>query len=149
MQSENLPVIKNAQGLVDALIDNGNVIDHFPPEHIFSEGLYTRVLNIPAQHFCVGKVHRHKTLNILLEGELICYVSENQPPKLLKAPMIFESEAGTRKIGIAITDVKFANVHVTTETDLFKLEEEFTIPESELLLDSSLDNFRLQLLEDN
>lgn len=143
MNEQNLPVLNDAKGLYHEL-EKINVIDQYEPEHIFTEGLYTRVLTIPAHHFCIGKVHRFKTLNILLQGEIIIYVAENQPPKIFKAPAIFESLEQTRKIGYALSEVKFANVHITNETDLEIIENNFVIPESELL-DSDIDNFRLQI----
>ena len=106
-------------------------------DHCFTEGLYTRTLNIPAGNLIIGKRHKHKTLNILMQGEIAIYLDDGQKAKIMKAPHVFESEAGVSKIGYAITDSVWANVHITEETDLEKIEEEFIIPEQEYQLEET------------
>ncbi len=124
------PEIFNTDKLIKNLKDSPeNIVNKLPLDHIFSEGLYTRVLTVPAGVFVVGKVHKHKTLNILLKGEVLLYLGDNEQPKRVKAPQIFESDAGVRKAVLAIKETMFANVHVTSETDLDKIESEFIEPD--------------------
>jgi hypothetical protein len=127
-----LPEITDSGALFDLLAEQGD--EEGPPvEHIFSENLYTRVMTIPKGYVLFGKVHRFKTLNIVLTGKIMVYTRENEQPKVIEAPAIFESEAMTRKFGIALEKTKFANVHVTDLKDVDQIEEKFIVPESELL----------------
>ena len=97
--------------------------------HHFTEGLYTRVMRAAEGTIIVGKRHRNKTLNILMQGEMSIYLDDDKKATIMKAPHIFESEAGVSKTIYAVTDIVMANVHVTNETDLDRLEDEFIIPE--------------------
>src|SRR6185312_6278354 len=95
--------------------------------HHFADGVYGRELRIPAGVALIGKMHKHSTLNILASGQLA--VTTPDGPKLLDAPAIFVSPAGCKKLGVAITDCVFLNVHASHETDLEKLEAELIEPE--------------------
>ena len=100
-------------------------------EHSFSPGIYVRQLFIPAGALIIGKRHRYETCNMLLKGELSLYMGPNRPAKKISAPCVFNSKPLVKKMGYAHTDVIFANVHPTNETDLEKIEEEFIITEEE------------------
>lgn len=130
---DSYPELADASALQRILLTEGRSPDELPLQHHFSESKYTRVVKIPKGYWVVGKVHREKTLNILMQGELLYYSGFKKQPQRLKAPAVFESEAGQRKIVVALSNVVFANVHVTDETDLVKLEKRFIIPEHELL----------------
>jgi hypothetical protein len=108
-----------------ASADAVDLTDH--TSHHFAHGVYGRELRIPAGVAVMGKVHRHSTLNVLASGELA--VTTPDGPQVLKAPAIFVSPAGTRKLGFAITDCVFLNVHASQETDLDKLESELIVPD--------------------
>jgi hypothetical protein len=100
--------------------------------HHFADGVYGRELRIPAGVALVGKMHRHSTLNVLAAGLLA--VTTPDGPKVLTAPAIFVSPAGSKKLGYAITDCVFLNVHASKETDLDRLEAELIEPEQPTLL---------------
>ena len=102
-----------------------------PLEHKFAEGVYLRELHIPKDTVLIGKRHRLETMNILLEGEISIYMGEDLPVKNLKAPCIFNSKPGVKKLGYTKEGCIFANIHPTKETDLGKIEEQFIIPEEE------------------
>jgi hypothetical protein len=108
-----------------ASADAVDLTDH--TSHHFAHGVYARELRIPAGVAVMGKVHRHSTLNVLAFGELA--VTTPDGPQVLKAPAIFVSPAGARKLGFAITDCVFLNVHASQETDLDKLEAELIVPD--------------------
>lgn len=95
--------------------------------HHFAHGVYGRELRIPAGVALVGKMHRHSTLNVLAAGQLA--VTTPDGPRVLTAPAIFVSPAGCKKLGVALTDCVFLNVHASHETDLEKLEAELIEPE--------------------
>ena len=100
-----------------------------PLTHHFADGVYVREVFLPKDIIVVGKRHRHETFNILLKGELSLYMGKGVPAIRVKAPMVFVSKPGARKIAYIHEDVVFMNVHPTNERDLDKIEEQFIIPE--------------------
>lgn len=97
--------------------------------HTFNEGLYLRELHIPKGALIVGHRHRYKTTNMLVKGKMVIY--DGTESITVEAPFIAESEAFTRKVGYAIEDSVWVNVHATDETNIEKLEAKYTISEEE------------------
>ena len=114
--------------LEQSIVALGDSIE-FDVEHMFVEGMYIRQLFVPAGCVIVGKRHRHKTLNILLKGKMV--INDGVSSFEVTAPFIAESAEFTKKAGYAIEDSIWCNIHVTSETDLDVIEEEFIIPEEE------------------
>ena len=100
--------------------------------HHFADGIYGRELFIPAGTVLTGKIHRHSTLNLLMQGR-IRVTSEDGSVKELEAPLIFASPAGCKKVGYALTDTIWVNVHPTRLTDVAAIESKFIAPEAPLL----------------
>lgn len=98
-----------------------------PVFHHFAEGTYTREVHIPAGTTLTGKIHRFSTINILAKGEI--EVTGPEGMTRMTAPAVFVSGAGMKKVGHAITDVVWINVHPSSETDLAALEQTFIVPE--------------------
>lgn len=104
-----------------------------PVTHNFADGIYVRELFIPKDSLIIGKRHRYETCNILLQGDLSIYMGPDIPVKRIKAPCIFNSKPGTKKMAYIHEDTIFVNVHPTKETDLEKIEDEFIISEEEFI----------------
>ena len=101
-----------------------------PVVHKFAKGMYIRELFIPKGTVLVGKRHRHHTLNMLTKGKMLIYDGVNETIEV-EAPYTVESLPLTKKAGYALEDSLWVNIHVTDETDLDKIEEEFIITEEE------------------
>lgn len=99
--------------------------------HHFAPGIYTRELFIPAGTVLTGAIHRHEIMNVLVSGTI--KVTTDNGIELLTGPMIFNSQAGTKKAGFAITDVIWLNIHPTDLTDVDEIEKEFIAPSFEAL----------------
>lgn len=99
--------------------------------HDFAPGLYARSVFIPAGVTVVGKIHRTKHMNMLVQGEL-SVMTENGVERL-HAPCVIVSEPGIKRVGYAHTDCVWTTFHVTEETDLEKLEQELIAPHFEAL----------------
>ncbi|AFV51097.1 tail fiber adhesin [Vibrio phage VPMS1] len=84
-------------------------------EHFFSDGLYARKLNIPADTVLVGHAHLQGQINFLMKGTI--RVTTDEGVKTLTAPQIVVSAAGTKRAGYAITDTTWVTVSATEETD--------------------------------
>lgn len=94
-----------------------------PLKHTFGDGLYVRDLTIPKGSLVVGKIHKKRTLNLLLKGD-ITILTENGL-KRIKAPHYFIAPPGNKKIGYTHEDTIWLNILATNETDLDKIEDEF------------------------
>ena len=105
-----------------------------PSVHHFTDGLYTRETSMPKGTFAIGKRHRFKVLNILLKGEISVLMDSSEEVIHLKAPCIFESEAGVAKVAYFHADTVWLNIHPTDETDLSKIEASVIIEDNEELI---------------
>jgi hypothetical protein len=105
-----------------------------PVFHNFAPGVYIREMHAEKGTVILGKRHRYETCNILLKGSLLLYTGNGNSNKTIKAPMIFNSNPGVRKLALVLEDTIFLNVHPTDETDLEIIEDKFIIPEEEYLM---------------
>jgi hypothetical protein len=96
--------------------------DCFPLKHSFAKGLYVRELTAPAGVLAVTKIHKYSHAAFLLKGRVS--VIQEDGVKEIEAPAHFITAAGTKRIVYCHTDVVWATVHATEETDLERIEEE-------------------------
>jgi hypothetical protein len=118
--------------LEDALFKLPNQLDFEQyTEHFFAPGIYVRQLTIPAGTVLTGKIHRYEIMNILVSGTI--KVTTDDGVEEVSGPLIFNSKAGSKKAGFALTDVVWLNVHPTELTDLEEIERHFIAPSFETL----------------
>lgn len=114
----------NMAALADTLKDAANIegltpIDINSPEHLkhyFANGAYVREMILPPNTAVVGRIHKHETINILLEGELTV-VDETGNKKEFKAPHVFIAPAGNQKAAYTKTKVRWLNSWACDTTD--------------------------------
>jgi hypothetical protein len=97
-------------------------------QHTFGPGFYARTITIPAGAVLTGKVHATEHIFIVSKGELTVVTEEGR--KHIKAPYQAVCRAGMKRAGYAHTEVVCTNVHITSETDLDRLEAELIVPEA-------------------
>ena len=105
----------------------GDWQEQCPLTHRFAEGCYVREIFIPKGMALTGKIHKHSHPNFLLRGEVLVY-TEQGGVEHLKAPLAMISEPGTKRVVVALADTVWITVHVTSETDLARIEEEVIAP---------------------
>jgi hypothetical protein len=71
---------------------------------------YVREMTIPAGGILTGKVHLHPHVCTVTAGEIVVASSTGERLKLT-APCTFESPAGVKRAGLAITDTVFTTIH--------------------------------------
>lgn len=94
-----------------------------PLQHVFAPGVYARTIFIPANGVLVGKIHKHKHLNILSQG-VVMVLTESGGVEKLVGPLTMVSEPGTKRAVFALTNVVWTTIHLTNETDPVKIEDE-------------------------
>lgn len=114
-------VAARAARIVDlerAMLDMPQV--EIPTAHHFAPGLYVRTIEIPAGTTLTGHVHKTEHIFILSKGEMTIATEEGM--RRVQAPFQMVCRPGLKRAGYAHTDVVCTNVHITSETDLSKLE---------------------------
>lgn len=94
--------------------------------HFFAPGLYVRSLFRKAGTYVVGHAHRHADAAILLHGRLRVLV-DGKVQEIVGPSKPFLTEAGTRKLTVAIEDSTLMTFHPTDLTDLEEIEAEIFI----------------------
>lgn len=118
-----------AEKLISLLPDPGLEV-----VNVFTPGLYSRRMHIPAGTLLVSKEHRTEHQYVLMEGELTVW-TEERGEVTLKAPYHGVTKPGTRRIGKAHTDVVWMTFHPTSETDLEVIESKIIMPSKNPLLE--------------
>jgi hypothetical protein len=98
------------------------------PEHTFGPGFYARTMRIPAGTVLTGRVHSTEHLFALSQGEMLLATEDGSVH--VKAPFQCVARPGTKRVGYAVTDSIVTNFHLTSETDLAKLEAALIVPEA-------------------
>lgn len=83
--------------------------------HTFAPGQYVRTMLLPADSIIVGKIHRHAHTNIISLGH--CLVLTEWGIEEYKAPAIFVSEVGCKRVVLAYEDTVWSTVHSIASTD--------------------------------
>lgn len=122
MSELSLKSTRDKVNAIEALMAQQPQVD-LKVEHIFSQGVYARALEIPKGIMLTGKIHKYEQLNILAKGKMKVSVGEDY--KIVEAPFWVVSPPGTKRIAIALEDCVWITVHGTPETDLELIEKTF------------------------
>lgn len=90
-------------------------------KHIFAPGVYAREIFMPAGAVVVGKIHKHRHVNIISKGK--AEVITEFGKVMIEAPCTFVSEVGTKRAVHVLEDMIWTTIHPTEETDLEKIED--------------------------
>jgi hypothetical protein len=107
---------------------HAQVGDCFPLTHNFTSGIYTRTIQIPANSFVVGKIHRHAHPNFLMKG-VVTILTEDGGTEILKAPCSMISPAGTKRVLYTHLPCEWTTVHATDATTPEEAEVEIIAPD--------------------
>lgn len=114
--------ILNVQDNLMSGVAAGQLVEpEMPLKHYFTEGAYARELTMPAGSMVVGKIHKHAHLNFITKGKVAVVTEFGK--EVFTAPYTFISQPGTKRVVYILEDTVWTTVHVTTETDLEKIED--------------------------
>ena len=114
IQSYEGPTEEQIIALKDVLLQGPQRI--IRTDHYFADGMYCRVVHIPAGSVFVGRVHKKEHFFIVAKGEVIILGVGSKTH--LTAPHVLVSRPGTKRAGYVIEDVTCITVHRTEFTDL-------------------------------
>ena len=95
-----------------------------PVKHTFSDGIYVREMFVPKGMMLVGKIIKQTHHIFLMSGKIAIITEDGE--KIMEGPCSVVAKGGTKRVGYALTDVVWINVHpnITDTQDLDKLEQE-------------------------
>ena len=95
-----------------------------PLKHIFTPGIYTREIFLPADMILTGRIHRHEHPNFLMAG-VVDVFTEDGGLEHLEAPMWCVSPAGTKRAIHVIKDAIWVTIHSNPDNieDIEELEK--------------------------
>ena len=91
--------------------------------HLFAPGVYWREIKMFKGTVLIGREHTQTHFNVILEGSASVVIEGKT--QLIKAPCVFVSEAGVRKILHIHEDMRWATVHANPSdiTNIGDLED--------------------------
>ena len=98
-----------------------------PIKHSFSEGIYVREMFVPKGTMLVGKIIKDTHHVFLMSGKIALVTEDGE--RVVEAPCNFVAKGGTKRVGYALTDVVWINVHpnTTNTKNLKKLEKKIVV----------------------
>ncbi len=99
-----------------------------PTAHTFGPGFYARTITLAPGTVLTGKIHSTEHIFIVSKGDITLVSEEGK--RRVQAPFQMVSKPGTKRAGYAHTETVCTNVHITTETDLVRLEAQLIEPEA-------------------
>ncbi len=117
-------VAEGMEEIKNFLMDPSTEGADLPIRHSFAPGIYAREMFIPEGTLLIGKIHKHRHHNFLMQGSIIV-LTEEGGVKLLQAPLMIVSEPGTQRVGYAVTDTIWTTVHENSDNteDLAVIEK--------------------------
>jgi hypothetical protein len=100
----------------------GEILKDFPVEHVFTPGLYSRIITMPAGAMLTSGIHKTEHPFVVARGRCSVYI-EGQGFVLLEAPHMGITMPGTRRMLVIHEETVWITFHPTTETDLLKIEK--------------------------
>jgi hypothetical protein len=119
-----------------------------PIEDTLVDGIYTRIMYTPANCLVLGVEHKKGGTAVLLKGTI--RIIDGTEKYEISAPHIYNTEAGSQKVGYSLTEVAFATMHSVEAKTIEEAEKELFVhtPQitrirnsyKELLLEYKTDN---------
>ena len=108
-------------------------LEDFPVSHHFAPNVYGREVFLPAGSTAVGKIHRHRHMNVVLQGRL--KVVTEFGTSEAKAGDVIVSEPGVKRAVYAYEDSRWLTIHPNHDDtrDLAALEAYVIAPDYEAL----------------
>lgn len=116
--------------VIDFSIESGvlvSVADDLEVTTTFNHGTATRAMGIPKGVVVTGRVHKLAHMTFVTKGRLAIYSSQ-LGYKVYAAGESFWSEAGVKRLILALEDSSMANTYITACTDEESLREVVTAP---------------------
>ncbi len=102
-----------------------------PLKHVFTPGLYTRQILMPAGTLLTSRIHLFEHPFIISAG-VVSVWGDERGWETLQAPYLGVTKPATRRVLYIHQDTIWTTFHVTNETDPEKIVEQVTYPHMKL-----------------
>ena len=119
----DLAPIEKVQAL-EYIIKDMPQID-IPITHYFAGGVYARQMNAPKDSIFTGKIHKTQHLAMLVSGTMV--ISDGDVSDTYVGPVMFVSNPGDKRAGLAVTDCIFITFHAIDKKPIEELENELVV----------------------
>jgi len=126
---DRAPTLAEVQVFQDEMLELPQV--QCDVEHVFADGLASRLVAIPAGTVLVGKMHRRSHMNFLLKGKMKLWSASTETFVVVEAPRMVVSPAGEKRMAETLTDCVWATVHATDAKTPEAMEAELIMPETQ------------------
>ena len=120
----DLALQEKIMALEDAMLSQPQL--ELETAHNFADGVYVRTMFIPAGTTVSGRLHLRECVNIMVSGDITLVTVDG--PVRLKAPQMFVSPAGSKKVVYANEDTVWVTTHSLPPTDPADIESILTVP---------------------
>jgi hypothetical protein len=105
-----------------AMVENLDLVE-CPVTHVFTEGLYTREIFMPAGSLVTSKIHKTEHPYVLSKGKLLVCIDKGEWVEMV-APYTGVTKPGTRRVAYIIEDTIWTTFHANPDdlTDLDEIE---------------------------
>ena len=106
-----------------------------PVDHQFCHGLYARSITIPAGVMLTGAVHKDECFFVVRSGSIL--ITTDDEPIKADAGFMAVSKAGSKRIGLALTETTVTTFHSNPEElrDPDEIWDKMTIPPPDNVLE--------------
>lgn len=98
-----------------------------PLEHLFTPGLYTRKIFIPAGIFIISEIHKTEHPFVISQG-IVKVWTEELGTQWLYAPHHGVTKPGTRRCLLTVTDTIWLTFHVTNSRNVEEIKRQIILP---------------------
>jgi len=105
----------------------GGEMKEAPLKHVFTPGLYTRTIFMPANLFVTSMIHRTEHPFMVSKGVCLVYIEGKNEWKKISAPYLGITKAGTRRLLMILEDTIWSTFHPTNLTDVEAIEREIAL----------------------
>jgi hypothetical protein len=113
-----LGIAHNLQGIMQQEVQ----VD-LPIKEYFSNGIYAREMTVPEGVVFVGETHLYENISVISKGTI--RIATEDGIVEMTAPHTFIAPAGTKRVGIAITETVWTVFHATTLTNTDDIRNHF------------------------
>lgn len=104
---------------------------HLPLKHVFTPGLYTRQIFMPAGTLLTSRIHLFEHPFIISAG-VVSVWGDERGWETLQAPYLGVTKPATRRVLYIHQDTIWTTFHVTNETDPEKIGEQIVYPHAKI-----------------
>lgn len=113
----------------------------YETHHVFTNGLYTREIFMPAGHIVVSKIHRTEHQYFILKGAVAVKINDGEWEYLM-APAKGITKPGTRRVLYILSDCVWITSHPTNKTTVQEVEDDIIEPHINSVLGMKTKDFK-------